>query len=159
MNSLAHAYTRPRLRIYCPASFRNLPGVSSFQEHLRNAGHHVLDWTRHAPPLPKGMPASERRLMLDQEGGPRRKIFDFCTASCARNADLVIYFGPAGQDAACEVGIAWQAGKTVYGIAGPLEEPGLILNGCVHMWFDTIQELLTAVEDFAGPYTKKSTGA
>jgi hypothetical protein len=63
----------------------------------------------------------------------RQKIFRFNplirATACAQSA------GPAGQDAACEVGMAWAAGVTVYALTSPLEKPGVILNGCIDLWF------------------------
>lgn len=134
------------LNLYIASSFRNLHAVSLLTNRLREAGHFVLDWTRFAPPLPENMRPEERRALLDSDA--RGHIFDFCSQSSAR-ADLVIYLGQAGQDAACEVGIAWNAGVPVYGLGGPLEAPGLILSRSVSQWFNSTPDLLAAVEAFA----------
>jgi hypothetical protein len=90
------------------------------------------------------MPLEERKRRLDtDESGA---IFEFCASACA-SVDLVIYLGPAGQDAACEVGIAWCSGVPVYGFAGPLERPGLILNRCVEKWFTGFRAFFDAVQE------------
>lgn len=63
----------------------------------------------------------------------------------------MLYIGPAGQDSACEVGIAYAAGVPVFGIAGPLEEPGLILRKCVRFWFQTVGDFLDCLDKHSGP--------
>ena len=132
------------MTIYIASSYRNLNAVLLLRDLLRGEGHTVLDWTEHAPPLPDTMPPAERKARFDtDESGA---IFDFCAEACGC-ADLVVYLGPAGQDAACEVGIAWVAGVQVFGLAGPLEKPGLILHCCVHRWFGAFGPFLEAVRD------------
>lgn len=134
------------LKIYIASSFRNLHAVDLLMDRLQDAGHSVLDWTKFAPPLPAGMRPEERRSVLDSDS--RGQIFEFCT-SASGGADLVIYLGESGQDAACEVGIAFNAGVPVFGLGGPLEAPGLILSRAVSAWFAKVPELLAAVERFA----------
>lgn len=141
------------LNIYIASSFRNLHAVDLLVERLRDAGHVVLDWTRFAPPLPAGMRPEERRAVLDSDD--RGRIFEFCTGASG-GADLVIYLGESGQDAACEVGIAFNAGVPVFGLGGPLEAPGLILSRAVAAWFGKVPELLAAVERFAEENPKEA---
>ena len=127
------------MKIYIASSFKNLHGVHLLRNKLGQLGHQVLDWSALAPPLPEGMPTETRRQLLDSD--ERGDIFRFCTQAC-READLVIYLGPAGQDAAAEVGIAYASNIPVYGLAGPLEAPGLILTRCVQKWFSQVEPLL-----------------
>lgn len=134
------------LSIYIASSFRNLHAVDMLMHRLRESGHLVLDWTKLSAPLPSGLQPAERRALLDSDA--RGRIFDFCAQACA-GADLVIYLGPSGQDAACEAGMAFNAGVLVYGLPGPLEAPGLILSRAVSRWFEDVDELLAAVEVFA----------
>lgn len=130
------------MKIYIASSFRNLNAVRLLTLILSKNGHVVEDWTRLAPPLPDTMPMHERRAMLDSN--ERGDIFDFCTGCCG-SVDLVIYLGPAGQDAGGEVCVAWASGVPVWGLAGPLEKPGLIINGAVSRWFSSATELLAAI--------------
>ena len=136
------------MKIYVASSFRNLNAVNLLRSYLEDSGHTVLDWAAFAPPLPAGMPLEERRRVLD--GDERGDIFDFCKRACT-SADLVIYLGPAGQDAAAEVGIAHAAGVPVLGLAGPLEAPGLILSRCVYRWVKDTAELFVAVAELVEP--------
>ncbi len=158
--------SRP-LTIYIASSFRNIHAVRMLADRLRADGHTILDWTSKAPPLPADMPIEERRAVLDgyatglcpartqgdsggaalrRERAERGDIFRFCAHACAR-ADLVIYIGPAGQDSACEVGMAYTSGVPVYGLRGKLESPGLIMAKAVTRWFDNVDDLLEALYD------------
>lgn len=131
------------MTVYIASSFRNLHGVHLLQRGMEDLGCRVLDWTRYAPPLPEHLTPEERRAALDAD--ERGEIFEFCAQACGM-ADLVIYLGQAGQDAACEVGMAHVAGVPVYGLAGPLERPGTILARAVSRWFDDVHSLLLAVD-------------
>lgn len=135
-----------RLTIYIASSFRNTHAVHMLRDSLRAHGHEVLDFTRYAPPLPEGMTPEERRAALDAD--ERGEIFAFCTQACG-GADLVIYIGPSGQDSACEVGIAYNAGVPVFGLAGKLEVPGTILARAVTNWYGDTRHLLAAVGKLA----------
>lgn len=129
------------MRIYIASSFRNLHAVRMLQEALRTQGHTVLDWSSLAPPLAENMSPEARRLALDADD--RGEIFKFCTDAC-RSVDLVIYLGTSGQDAACEVGIAFAVGIPILGLAAPTEKPGTILARAVR-WYKGVPELLDAV--------------
>ena len=133
------------MKIYIASSFKNLHGVHLLRDLLAAQGHELLDWSALAPPLPDDMPPEERRQILDSD--ERGEIFDFCAQAC-KSADLVIYLGPAGQDAAAEVGVAYASGVPVLGLVGPLEAPGLILTRCVGKWFNRVADLLNYLGKF-----------
>ena len=134
------------ITIYIASSYRSLTAVHLLRNILIERCHKVLDWTKFAPPLPEGMTPERRRQALDADD--RGEIFDFCAEACAR-ADLVIYLGPAGQDAAAEVGMAYVAGVPVFGLAGRMESPGLILTKAVTHWCEDVSDLLLAVDGLA----------
>ena len=134
------------LKIYIASSFRNLHAVNMLSDRLTDMGHTILDWTALAPPLPPDMRPEERRAALDSDA--RGSIFEFCSSACA-GADLVIYLGGSGQDAAVEVGIAFNAGVPVLGLRGPMEAPGLMLTRAVLEWHERVYTLLLAVECLA----------
>lgn len=134
------------LKIYIASSFRNLHAVDMLADRLIDMGHSILDWTAFAPPLPPDMRPEERRAALDSDA--RGSIFEFCSTACA-GADLVIYLGGSGQDTACEVGIAFNAGVPVLGLRGPMEAPGLMLARAVTEWHERVYTLLLAVERLA----------
>ena len=130
------------MKIYIASSFKNLHAVHSLSILLEDRGHTVLDWSKFAPPLSPKLTPEQRKIALDAT--ERDDIFEFCSESCA-HADLVIYLGPAGQDAACEIGMAYVAGVHTFGLAGPLEVPGLILNKAVSKWCRNVDHLLDKV--------------
>ena len=46
----------------------------------------------------------------------------------------MLYLGDSGKDCAVQVGMAKAIGTPVMGIAGPLEETGLMLRNGVALW-------------------------
>ena len=135
------------LTIYIATSAsRNLYAYMLLRDRLVDMGHRVLDWAKLLPPLPAGTPAGERRAAINSD--EYGKVFDFC-AEAAASADLVIYLGPAGQDAAAEIGMAYNAGVCTYGLQGVGEELGTILGRAVERWFTSYRDLLAAVEELA----------
>ncbi|UQZ90594.1 translation initiation factor 2 [Deltaproteobacteria bacterium Smac51] len=131
------------MKIYIASSARNLHGVQLLRDALTERGHHILDWTALAPPLPDHLSPEERRLALDSD--ERGDIFAFCSKACME-AEALIYLGPAGQDAACEVGMAYAAGVPTIGLAAPTEKPGLILNRAVRFWASDVQACLEIID-------------
>lgn len=131
------------MNIYIASSARNLHGVQLLRNALTERGHNILDWTAMAPPLPDHLSPEERRQALDSD--ERGEIFDFCRRACLE-AEALIYLGPAGQDAACEVGMAYAAGVPTIGLAAPTEKPGLILNRAITFWAADVHACLIIVD-------------
>lgn len=131
------------MNIYIASSARNLHGVQLLRDALIGRGHHILDWTAYAPPLADHLSPEERRRALDSD--ERGEIFEFCSRACTQ-ADVLIYLGLAGQDAACEVGMAYAAGVPTIGLAAPTEKPGLILNRAIRHWAKDAGECLDLVD-------------
>lgn len=131
------------MKIYIASSARNLHGVQLLRDSLGARGHTILDWTVLAPPLADSLSAEERRKVLDSD--ERGDIFAFCAESCVR-ADLLIYLGASGQDAACEVGMGYASGIPVIGLAAPTEKPGLILTRAVKIWARDVNNCLELVD-------------
>ncbi|MBO4317052.1 MAG: translation initiation factor 2 [Mailhella sp.] len=129
-------------KAYIASSFKNIHGVRLLSSRMRDMGYVVLDWTEKAFP-PEGLKPSERREWMDTDHGG--EVFAFCARACTQ-ADLVVYFGASGQDAGVEVGMAAASGIPVLGIRGPLESPGLMLNGAVSFWAETIGQALGLLE-------------
>lgn len=132
------------MNIYIASSARNMHGVHLLRDALVARGHRILDWTVLAPPLADHLSPEERKANLDSD--ERGEIFDFCAEAC-RKADVLIYLGPAGQDAACEVGLAYASGVKVIGLAAPTEKPGLILSRTVSHWVCNVHACLKMLDD------------
>lgn len=142
MNDIFNGANIPSpIKIYVASSFRNISGVKLLNAMLQEKGFHVLDWTTLAPPVSDKLTPEQRKAKLDED--EHGQVFIFCRNACAQ-ADAVIYYGPAGQDAGIEIGIAYNAGVIVYGLRSPTEAPGTMLNGCVTKWFD---DPLTLIKD------------
>ncbi len=127
---------------YIAASVQHKHAVQLLTPSLENLGLKVFDWTKLDSP-PPGLTREERRRWYDtdRKGGD---LFAFCRAAC-RQADLTIYYGESGQDAAVEAAIASENRRMVYGLRGALESEGLMLHGAVHRWFDSVSEMLVAI--------------
>lgn len=134
------------MHIYIASSFRNMHLVQSIQQSLRQMIPNVqfFDWTEKATP-PAGLNAASRRAWMDTDAGG--DIFGFCKDSCS-NADLLIYLGDSGKDACIEVGMAYAQGVPIIGLAGPLEDAGLMLHGAVDIWVDSVNKLYEKVYRF-----------
>lgn len=130
-----------RRTIYVCTSTKNLSSYRELQEAL-DPRYVLHDWTRL---LPAPGPDFERRKDED----PRGRAFAFCSQACA-GADLVIYLGPSGCDASCELGIAFAAGAPVWGVAGPEERPGVMVKGCVGRWFEDMAALIDELTRWRG---------
>lgn len=133
------------LTIYIPSSYRrNLHLVHMLRDKLTERGHTVLDWTAKSPPLSLDQTPQERLVVLNAD--TRGEVFDFCFDS-ATQADLVIYVGPSGQDASCEVAAAYVVGNgNIFGLLGPEEQPGTMLARMVGTWFMDVEHLLAGVD-------------
>ena len=145
MNASVHTSEGKEFTIYVAASYRHLHGVHLLYKALCNVCHkiNILDWTTKGEP-PAGMTPAQRREFFDTDHGGQ--IYTFCSQSCA-SADLVIYYGESGQDAALEVGLAAGSGVEVIGLRGPLEAPGLMLHGAVSEWAPDVRTLLAMVRE------------
>lgn len=141
------------MNIYIASSYRNIHLVRLLRDRLALCGHAIVDWTAFVPSFQSGYSAAQRKKLFDSS--LYRDTFQFCVTACA-SVDCLVYVGPAGQDAGCEVGIAYAEGIPVVGLAGPMEEPGLILHHCVSRWFHEIEPLLTYLEDFPSGFLRDS---
>jgi len=133
------------MRIYIAASWKHQHAVAMLTGHLEGNGHEVLSWLREGRPEEAFLSRRELTAFIRSDEG--RRVFRFC-ADSATGADLVIYLGPSGCDAWAEVGAAYGAQVTVFGLLAKSEEVGLMRH-MVRRWFLSVTELVAAVEDFA----------
>lgn len=129
------------MRIYIAASWKHQHAVGMLGERLEEQGHEVLSWLRQGRPEEAFLSRRELTSFIRSPEG--RRIFDFCASSALR-ADLLIYLGPSGCDAWAEVGAAYGAGRTIFGLLAKAEEVGLMRH-MVRRWFNSVPELLRAV--------------
>lgn len=108
------------------------PGITiwSFVENNYGEGHSAI----------KPMPFED---WVKTEKAVQSFKYDTTSAS---TADLVIYIGPSGKDAAAEVGIAWAKGVRIIGLYAKGEDFGL-MRKLIHPWFERYSEVLKYVAD------------
>lgn len=130
--------------IYIASSWKNQHGVEMLTALLREKGHTVISWIENN----FGEMGAVKNINFEEwvktEGAERS--FDFDTNG-AKNADLVIYYGPSGKDAAAELGIAYANAKPILGLYAKGEDFGLMRKMIV-AWYDRYPELLKGVEQF-----------
>ena len=129
------------LNIYIASSFRNIHLVHALMEKYSESALTFYDWTSKSKPL-EGASSTEKRTWFDTDTGG--EIFSFCK-DAAHHTDLVIYLGDSGKDACIELGMAYASNIPIVGLAGSLEDVGLMLNGAVDVWVNTFDELLRGI--------------
>ena len=137
--------TAETFKVYTVASYRHLHAVRLIQARMRRLqGVAVLDWTREAPSL--GTPLPDRCRML--RVGSSCISAEQREAACA-TADIMLYLGDSGKDCAVQVGMAKAIGTPVMGIAGPLEDLGLMLHNAVALWVSGPFEAIGRIKHMA----------
>lgn len=135
------------MKIYIASSWKNQHGVEMLTALLRERGHEVISWVENNygenhNHVTKKFPFEEWVHTEQAE-----QSFQFDTKG-ATESDLVIYYGPAGQDACAELGAAWKAGATIFGLYAKGEGLGL-MRKMINEWFERYTDLLEAVDDTA----------
>lgn len=146
MSSAARAR---KMTIYIAASWKHQHAVEMLTEHLRNRSFEVLSFVEnnhdenpdHKTDGKKPIPFEE--WIWSASG---QNSFDYDTNG-ARYADLVIYIGPSGKDAAAEVGMAWSSGKKIFGLWGKGEDFGLMRR--MIDWKYNYRDLLYSIDEYA----------
>lgn len=127
------------MNIYIASSWKNQHAVEMLTARLRQLGHEVKSFVEN------NNFEHERKIPFDEwvwssEGA---QSFEFDT-SATIYSDLVIYIGPSGCDAWAEVGAAWAAGTTVFGLMSKGEQIGLMRR--MATWFKSVDELINSIE-------------
>jgi len=130
-------------KIYIASSWKNQHAVEMLTEMIRSNGHEVLSFVENNygenhNHVTKKFSFEEWVTSPDSD-----QSFEYDTAG-ATKSDLVIYVGPSGKDAACEVGMAWASGIPVLGLHAKSEDFGL-MRKCIE-WYYRFPDLLAAVE-------------
>lgn len=134
------------MKIYIASSWRNQHAVEMLTAILRDKGHIVLSFIEQnynsGYGASKGIPFEE---WVNSESAIA--AFNYDTES-AMSADLIIYVGPSGKDAAAECGMAYAKGKTIFGLNAKSEDFGL-MRKIISNWYERVQDLLNEI-DFMG---------
>lgn len=107
---------------------------------LRDKGHEVISWIENCSV--EGDPDFVFEKWVGTPDADHCFIFD---TDGATKSDLVIYYGPAGKDACCEVGAAWASQVPVFGLYAKGEDLGL-MRKMISTWCLSYQHLIIEVD-------------
>lgn len=136
------------MTIYIASSWKNQHGVEMLTALLREKGHEVISWIENN--YGEGFAASglaDFEEWIKTDGAERAFQFDI---KGAQTADLVIYYGPAGKDAAAEVGMAYSRGIPIIGLSAKGEDFGLMRKMMIG-WCNRYDQIFKSIENVQGP--------
>lgn len=125
------------MKIYIASSWKNQHGVTMLTTILREKGHTVVSWIENC--------SIEGQTNFNFEEWVKTPAADDCfnfDINGATQSDLLIYYGPAGKDAAAEMGAAFGAGVPILGLRAKGEDFGLMRKMAIR-WYDNIDDLVT----------------
>lgn len=132
--------------IYIASSWKNQHGVEMLTELLRGMGHKVHSFVENNHGENERKTVGGKEVPFEQwvwsEAGDQSFFYD---TEGATKSDLVIYYGPSGQDAAAELAMAWHSGRKTVGLWAKGENLGLMRRLCSE-WFTDFRQLLKRVE-------------
>lgn len=113
---------------------------------LRHRGHVVLSWVEF------GKVPLYTKIPFENKDRSEAKAFEFVTQA-AKTCDLFIYYGPAGQDACVELGIAWANYIPIVALEAKGEGLGL-MRKCALRWYDDYATLVNTLHLWDGQKEK-----
>lgn len=134
------------MKIYIASSWKNQHAVEMLSWFLRDEGHEILSFVEnnygegHNHIAEKPMPFEQWVQSPESD-----QSFQYDTTG-ATKADLVIYIGPSGKDAAAECGMAWASGIPIYGLHAKGEDFGL-MRKMFTQWFYRYQDLMIHMQE------------
>lgn len=137
--------------VYIASSWRNAHGVELLTDELRRMGLFVTSWVEHNFLEDHNQVAKDMDFETWVHSPFGRSKFDFDTAG-AMNCDLFIYYAPAGQDACCELGLAWREAQmegrdmVILGLWAKGEGIGL-MRRMVDKWFSRPADLIRFIKE------------
>ena len=138
------------MKIYIASSWKNQHGVEMLTHLLRENGHEVISWVENNYGETHNHVTKKFFFEDWVKTSDADASFNFDTDG-ATQADLLIYYGPAGKDACAELGAAWGKGVPIIGLYAKGEDLGLMRKMVIH-WYERYTHVLEAVEAMAdGP--------
>lgn len=139
------------MKVYIASSWKNYHGVEMLTRLLRIKGFEVISWVENNfgelhNHVTKALPFDE---WVAGDGGLHSFLFD---VEGAKNCDIFIYYGPAGADAAAELGVAWadqqyrKFRKVIFALMAKGDSLGL-MRRMVQKSFDRVTDLVEAMDD------------
>ena len=143
------------MKVYIAASWKHQHAVEMLTTMLRERAFEVFSFVENNNEDPDCKKAGSKALPFEEwvwsESG--RRSFDFDT-DWAMRADLVIYIGPSGKDAAAELGMAFARGVPIIGLYGKGEDFGLMRR--MIDWKYSYREVLEAACDRAKAWAARA---
>ena len=135
------------MKIYIASSWKNQHAVEMLTEFLRQRNHEVVSWIENN----YGENHNHVTKKFDFEtwvNSPESdQSFEFDTNG-AKTCDCLVYVGPAGKDAAAEVGIAWGNEIPIIGLFAKGEDFGL-MRKMMLKWCERYTDVLDAIDRLA----------
>jgi hypothetical protein len=121
-------------------------------ETLREKGCEVISWIENNYGEDHNHVTKKFDFETWVNSAESEQSFEFDTNG-ATKCDLFIYYGPAGKDAAAEMGAAWAAGRTMIGLWAKGEDFGLMRKMIPRKyWFTRTAELVECVKQMKKQY-------
>lgn len=144
------------MKVYIAASWKHQHAVEMLTAMLRERACEVFSFVENNHgENPDAKMKDKKPIPFEEwvwsESG--RRSFDFDTR-WAMGADLVIYIGPSGKDAAAELGMAYARGVPIHGLYAKGEDFGLMRR--IVEWHFDFKSLLEAVCQLAKKWAQKS---
>lgn len=134
------------MKIYIASSWKNQHAVEMLTALLRESGHEVMSWVENNFGETHNHVTKKFSFEEWVNSSESDQSFDYDTKG-ATTADLVIYLGPSGKDAAAECGMAWAKGIPIVGLWAKGEDFGL-MRKMMLAWYNRYPDLLKAVNEY-----------
>ena len=132
------------MKIYIASSWKNEHGVTMLTKLLREKGYQVISWIENN--YGEKHNHVTRKLSFEEwvNSNESDQSYTF-NVNGAITCDILIYYGPAGKDAAFECGLACALGRTkkLYGLWAKGEDFGLMRKA--FKWFYSVESLIDAI--------------
>jgi hypothetical protein len=137
-----------KMKIYIASSWKNEYGVTMLTSLLRERSHTVVSWIENNYGEHHNH-VTKKLNFEDWVNSPESDQSFYFDVNGAMGADLVIYYGPAGKDAAAEIGAAYGRGVPIWGLWAKAEDFGL-MRKMIRVWYNSINNLLAQLDMLAG---------
>lgn len=145
---------KKNVSVYIASSWRNAAGVELLTAELRRAGCLVASWVENN----YGEDHNHVTQKMDFESwvnSPESNQSFFFDTQSVMDADIFIWYGPAGMDAAAELGIAWREANLferesrleIVGLWAKGENLGL-MRKLISTWFSRPGELIEYIIEY-----------
>lgn len=142
------------MKVYIAASWKHQHAVEMMTRLLRDRNIEVMSFVENNNEDPDCKKAGSKALPFDEwiysESGSRSFEFD---TGWAMRADMVVYIGPSGKDAAAELGMAFARGVPIVGLYAKGEDFGLMrrIVSWKYAFMDVVEAVLVREAELSRP--------